>query len=275
MKVFKKPMTLVWIMIFIMFFSACKPGAQESDLEISQAQHTEIAQLSTQVADLERINQSQWEAISHLATEMPFALGVITPIPSGVTITPTAYVLDNQKPDPTSTPLATPAIDIEYPSITRTGIDEIDKVIDTILSADVEARIALVHFTTSACTTADGLGGPPKCEVSEPDGTLIEAFPVLSSEGSHVRPAQIEEVMDFAVGGLLAVYQVPDDAFQSDSWPAGEYGLVFSSDDGSYPHMLILLVENGQIVRLDSVMGRSPFDLIRERSDKFILPPLR
>ena len=77
---------------------------------------------------------------------------------------------------------------IETLSNTRTGIEDVDAIIDAILSGDIEARRALVQYTTSACTTADGLGGPPKCKPDEADGTLVKAFPVLGSEGHHVRP---------------------------------------------------------------------------------------
>jgi hypothetical protein len=43
---------------------------------------------------------------------------------------------------------------------TRTGIEELDKVVEAILSNQVDARREFVHFTEVGCTNADGLGGP-------------------------------------------------------------------------------------------------------------------
>ena len=185
---------------------------------------------------------------------MPFALELITPIPEGITITPTPY------------------IDIEYPPDTRTSIPEIDRVIDIFLGPDIEARIELVRYIQFPCTTADGLGGPPKCEGTEADGTVVTAFPVLYSEGTHVRPDEIQKVFGFTVRGLLAVYEVPESAYEADYWPAGEYGVVFTSEDGT-AHTVTLHLTNGEIVRLEFSPVWPPFDQIWDRSDTFILPP--
>ncbi len=92
-----------------------------------------------------------------------------------------------------------------------------DAIIDAILNGDIQTRRALVHYTTSACTTADGLGGPPKCEPDEADGTLVQTFPILGSEGHPIRPEAIEEALGFAVDGLYAVYYVPEDAYETES----------------------------------------------------------
>ncbi len=170
-------------------------------------------------------------------------------------------------------PTPTPWIDIEYPPDTRTGIEEIDLVIDAIMSQDIDAKIELVHFFTSACTTMDGLGGPPKCEPNEQDGTIVEAFPVAYSEGVQIRPEQIRAVFDFTIRGLFAIYRVPDDAYEKEYWPVGEYALVFTSEDGGHSHTITIHVINGKIVRLEFDMVWPPFDQIWIRSDTFILPP--
>jgi hypothetical protein len=157
----------------------------------------------------------------------------------------------------------------------RTGIDEIDKVIDVILGNDIYARLDMVRLTTTACTIADGLGGPPKCEPGELNGTIVDVFPVSNGEGHHVRWDKVQPVFDFTVRGLSAVYVVPEDVYRADYWPAGEYGIVFTSEDDGYPHTIILLVEDGQIVRLEFIPIWPPFDLIRQKSDEFILSPIR
>lgn len=69
-------------------------NVSERDLEETlSAQSTLLANLSTQAAGLEKSIQSQGDAISYLATQMPIALGRITPIPPGVTLVPTPYAV--------------------------------------------------------------------------------------------------------------------------------------------------------------------------------------
>ena len=274
-----KRMIVVNFIVLFAFLSACNGTVQDlGELGLEEtlsAQNARLAHISTQIADQEKINQRQWEAISYNLTRMPYALGVVTPMPPGVTITPTPYIPKDQAPDRTTTPTPSPAVDIEYPPYWHTGIGEIDTVIDAVMGEDVNARIELVRYTSAACTTGDGLGGPPQCRSDEEDGKIVETFPVLYSEGTHVRPEEIEEVMDFRVRGLLAVYHVPDDAYEADYWPAGDYGIVFTSEEGDFPHVVVMLIENGQIVRLDFLLAWPPFEQIWARSDEFVLPPMR
>jgi hypothetical protein len=242
------------ILLLVIFTSVCSSELNELASTI-ESQNTQIAKLSTQAAKQDETNWSQWETISYLSTQMPFALGVITPIPAGITITPTAY------------------LDIEYPPNTRTGVPEIDRVIDAISRQDVDARVELIRYIQFPCTTRDGLGGPPKCEEGEADGTIVTAFPVLYSVGTHTRPEDIWRVLNFTVRGLFAVYQVLEVGYEQDYWPVGDDAIVFTSEDGGYPHTVTLHVTNGEIVRLDYGMSWPPFDQIWERSDTFILPP--
>jgi len=87
----------IWTLAFIMILAgiACRFTASElkepAYQETIAVQGTRIANLSTQVAKQEKDNQSQWGIISHLATQMPYALDLITPIPGDVTITPTPF----------------------------------------------------------------------------------------------------------------------------------------------------------------------------------------
>ena len=170
-------------------------------------------------------------------------------------------------------PTPTLWIDIEYPPDTRTGNPEIDRVIDVFLTSNLEDRVELAHLVQSPCTTVDGLGGPPKCNEGEADGTLVTVFPVLFTEGTHVRPDDLQRVFDFSVRGLFAVYTVPESAFQAEYWPIGEYAIVFTSEDGGHSHIITLHVFAGEIVRLESSMDWPPFEHVWSRSDTFILPP--
>ena len=85
----------------ITLLSACASSPdsyQDADLEETiSAQSTRIAHLSTEVAQQEQTNGSQWDAISYLSTQMPFALELITPIPPGTTLKPTPYSPPDQE----------------------------------------------------------------------------------------------------------------------------------------------------------------------------------
>ena len=280
----KKLLLLLILLISGLFtiftIPACTSSMEADDyllLETISAQSTRISHLSTQVARQELTNISQWESVGRLYTQMPYALGIITPLPHSITITPTPtpYPPGNQKPDSNETPTPTASLDIEYPPDMRTGIGRIDVVIDAILSEDINAKLDLVRFSTTACTFGDGLGGPQSCIGEEKDGTMVDVFPVSSGEGFFYRHDRIREIFNFSVHGLFAVYRVPEDVFQADYWPSGEYGLVFTSEDGGKPHIIIVLTENGQIVRLGFYYNWPPFEIVNEMSDEFILDPMR
>ena len=274
------PPKKLWKVLFILLFTgvvipACTLStANETALvETLSVQSTWIANLSTQVVGQEQANQSQWEAIGSLYTQMPYALGVITPTPPGQMNqpTPTPYV----PIDSSTMQTPTPYLDIEYPPETRTGIEEIDHVIDTILKGDENTRLDLVRYTTTACEMGSDLGGPPNCTGEETSGSLIEVFPVDYEGELYYRPRQIQGIFGFAVRGLLAVYKVPEEAFQADYWPAGEYGVVFTSEEGGEPHIIVVLIEDGKIVRLEIEYTWPPFTTVRDRSNEFLLTPIR
>lgn len=86
---------LMTVILALLVSVSCRLTTSNVDIpdyrETIAVQSTRIANLSTQVAGQEDVNQSQWELISHLATQMPYALDLITPVPGDVTITPTPF----------------------------------------------------------------------------------------------------------------------------------------------------------------------------------------
>jgi len=164
-----------------------------------------------------------------------------------------------------------------YTPDTRTGVHIVDAIIEAVLADDLDAERALVHYTTTACTTESGLGGPPKCRADETEGTLVEAFPVLGVEGRHVRREEIDGVFLSGSKALYAVFRVPAEAFDADYWPAGEYGVVFVHDDPHRPYLAAttFLADAGGIVRV--VYSQSPTSSLRMdyglEVEEFILPP--
>jgi hypothetical protein len=175
---------------------------------------------------------------------------------------------------PTGTPA--PVDQMAYPPDTRTGIATVDDVIDAVHMDDRHALIDLVHYTVTACTNADGLGGPPKCGEGQVEGTPVEVFPVMGpGEGSYTDRQMIDQVFPEEPLSLFAVFQVADSAYREEYWPAGSYGVILRIDGEPVP-ALTLRIDDGGIVRLDHSFGE-PFwlspSLLEREVEAFILPP--
>ncbi len=188
---------------------------------------------------------------------------------------PTEMVTESADELPKDVPLAKTELPPEdillHPPATRTGLESLDKVLEGILSNRVEDRKALVNYTEVGCTTADGLGGPPRCLPGEAEGTLLEVLPILGSEGHHARRDSIDQALSFQVEGLYAIYLIPEDAWQDESYPTGEYGVVVVLADNPFP--MTVHVKEGGIIRLDYHLGKTPDQVIEGREGELILPP--
>ena len=130
-----------------------------------------------------------------------------------------------------------------------------------------------IQFITTPCTTADGLGGPPKCEPGMADGTPVKVFPLSDGEGTFATPENIDQVFTFWVKRLYAVYKVPSDAYQQPYWPAGEYGLVFERDLNDFPFPVTVFVEDGKIVRVANHFNSVEEQLQSIPVENVIIPP--
>ena len=187
---------------------------------------------------------------------------------------PSNTAAPSETPIPTSTiapsPSALPEIIPQAPDA-RTEIETVDAVIDAILSADVESSIEWVHFSTLGCTTASGLGGPPPCREGEPDGSLVDAFPTVGSEGSHLRVDQIANLFPLDVQGLYAVYLTPQEAQRDLNFPIGEYGVIFIGSE-VVPSITVYVDEQG-MVRIDFHLGQNAAQALSASGGEVILNP--
>lgn len=186
----------------------------------------------------------------------------VTTAPATSTPSPSARPSASATPPPAptiaraSTPVAIPAV---QPPGARTGLSEVDAIIQAYLGRDVSARRSLVRFLTAPCTTAQGMGGPPKCATGEAEGTKVTVFPFLGSEGEYVRQDGIDRVIQFEVEGLWAVYRPFPSSYADPYWPSGVYVLVFVCKEdlpvarGSRQQAEVY-VEGGAVVRI----ARSP-----------------
>jgi hypothetical protein len=180
-----------------------------------------------------------------------------TALPTTVVLTPTGTVASEKK-------------ETGYPSDTRTGIAHLDAIVDAVLANDPDRVRDLIHYTPVGCTTAEGLGGPPKCRSGEAQGTPVEVVPVLGPEGFALRrddPSVGISAGDYRL--MAAVSNVKESMRSEDWWLPAKYALVFGSEDS--PSAVILLADEAGIVRIIHVESLDRvWQLV---SGDFILPP--
>jgi hypothetical protein len=121
---------------------------------------------------------------------------------------------------------------------------------------------SLVEYVSTACTTADGLGGPPKCSPGETEGTMVEVFPILATEGHFVRPEEIDPALEIVAKGLYAVYRPLPTPDLVDWWPSGEYALLFDREFNDIPNPVTAIVRDGKLVRLVFSIGMTPAQIL-------------
>ena len=171
----------------------------------------------------------------------------------------------------------TPIPPTQIPGAAITSISQIDAVIHAVLSNDLDERLALVRFANAGCTTAEGLGGPPKCEEGQAEGTAVEFLPLGGpGEGSSVPAAEAASVLEFEAEALYAAYVVAEDLPDDPTYPHGTYVLIFStSGTESDSESIVLRVDDeGYIVRLDRLVGM-PLDFYfqQKAADLLDSPP--
>jgi hypothetical protein len=173
-----------------------------------------------------------------------------SPLPTFTPLAP-GEVLPTTTLPPSGEPRPTAAVRV-HPLATRTGLAEVDRIIDVVLMEDREVLAGLIRTEITPCTTREGLGGPPKCAAGEREGTPVEVFPVGGPEGSFVRAAEIERVLPGQISGLVAVYKEHPGPNQESYWPQGDYALVFLAPDNT---LLIVRTDARRIVRIDHMLG--------------------
>ena len=150
-------------------------------------------------------------------------------------------------------------------------MDELDQIIEYVLEGDQIGLQGLLQFVPTACTFQDGLGGPPKCEEGEAEGTLVEVLPFLGPEGHFLRKENLTSWEGIDASDLYAIYSVSDSAYAELIYPRGEYAIAFINQD----RILIttLQISDGRIVRVDSTLGNPP--VIRQNDvDTYLVLPM-
>ncbi len=146
---------------------------------------------------------------------------------------------------------------VERDSTGRTGVPEVDAVVQAVLSGDQEALRGFVRYAPVACSTKSEIGVEP-CRPGEPDGTVVDALRAAQCEGHYIRPDGIDQALGYLLAGkpkLHGVYQG-----SPSTWLPGDYTAVFSVE-GPEPGQVLgmaLLIDDGEIVSIDFGCGTSP-----------------
>jgi len=170
------------------------------------------------------------------------------------------------------TSVASPQPEISYQEqVNHTGIADLDRIIDVVLAGNPKDEIQLLKFSTLGCTHADGLGGPPKCREGEEENTNVEVFPFLGPEGHHMRREESSNWSGIQATDVYAVYRVSSQVYSDPAYPAGEYAIVFLTENEQL--YLTVQVSDGKIVRIDNNFG-NPADIDLEQvASEIILAP--
>lgn len=201
-------------------------------------------------------------------------LGVTTTVQPSPTATATATFTPSPTTEPTATPSATPS-PTSTPRVTmhdagtRTGLEDVDRIIDVTLAGDIDRLRDALTFITVGCTHEQGLGGPPKCRDGEREGCNVDVFPFFGPEGHFLRKDKRDTWSGVDVAGLYAVYRVSEAVFSDTYYPAGEVGIIFVGGRGEH---IALHVTDGGVVRIDFV-GESPLGKLEREAREIVLPP--
>ncbi|MGB3716682.1 MAG: hypothetical protein WA996_19860 [Candidatus Promineifilaceae bacterium] len=218
--------------------------------------------------------QPTWTQTEEVATPTRLAMATPTETP---TETPTRIATAEPTQPPTATATIVPDPPAQVPRNIKTGLPEVDFVIDTVLSNDLEARQALVQFVTASCTRADGLGATPTCESGQAEGTLVDFFPLGGpGEGHSVPASEVGRVLEFEAESLYAAYVVSEDLPDRPEFPHGTYALFFTtvpSGESNNVSVILRVDDEGYIVRLDGVGIPLDFYFQQKAADLIEPPP--
>lgn len=175
-------------------------------------------------------------------------------------------------PAPAETTKPSPPFEF-YPADTRTGIKEVDRIIEAVAKKESETLASLMKFTDVQCTTqTTGMPGEPPCPDGTPDRTPVSVFGsgscnvVFVTSPTHWRN-HYEKWVE-SQWQLVAAYNA--DAKRSMFRSA--YAVAFADSTGKL--WTIYVDSNGSIVQEN--LGCGEWDLLIDvEKTSFVLAPKR
>lgn len=154
----------------------------------------------------------------------------------------------------------------------QTGIPAVDKAMTAVRDRDVSALATQVDWRSIACTTVQGLGGPPKCRPGEASGTVVEVVFSSSCDGTYLRRDEVTSLAGRFLEGnsrLAGVYRHNGLIF-----PSSQYVLVYSADTTAGNQARALFVSDTGIVGFTFACGANVKQFLESNSltDAILLP---
>jgi hypothetical protein len=136
-----------------------------------------------------------------------------------------------------------------YPPETRTGIVQIDRVLDVVTKRDTDALAGQTIMTPVPCAQPGGMTGKPPCG-DKPDGTPIEVFPADRCEPLNLYSReQVQTIFRSLFSRSLFVYAIYEPVLSvGDRQAAYAITLATSLDDAQAK--TIFLDRNGVIIEV-------------------------
>lgn len=173
----------------------------------------------------------------------------------------------NNTPSTTPAPSAAPT-DAGAAPPSRTGVQDIDAIIEAVLTRDTEALASMVRLRPLACVgpTPSSLGAL-FCEDAETEGTVIDVLPVAQCESHYTRRDELDRVLLFESSiDLYSVHKLDD-----------QYAAVFTQqpDAGGPLFGVMVGIDRGLINYIDYGCGQTAAQLVENvaEEDFLISPP--
>lgn len=170
--------------------------------------------------------------------------------------------------DGNNTSSTTPApTEAEATPPSRTGVQDIDAIIEAVLTRDAEALRSLVRLRPLACIgpTPSSLGAL-FCENAETEGTIIDVLPVAQCESHYTRHEELDQVLLFeSTIDLYAVHKAGD-----------QYSAVFTQQpDAEGPLFGVTVgIDRGLINYIDYGCGQTAEQLVANVAEEdFLIAP--
>lgn len=155
------------------------------------------------------------------------------------------------------------------PASRRSGIASVDALVDALQAGDEAAISAMIEYGKVPCSTATGVGVPPRCPDGVAPGTPVDALE-RGCEGSYFVPpsAPARLVTQLGKSGLYAVVERSP---PSETKPV-VYAITFIESEWSAN---TLLLTEGRIVRFETFCPApaNPLWQLRGQPDFLLLPP--
>lgn len=165
--------------------------------------------------------------------------------------------------------------DKETNILERTGIAELDVIIDGFMLHDTKTLLPHLRYSVLLCGVEPGMGGAPLCRPDQETGTPVDVMPFSGCELGYYRPHEFERILAEVVqDDLYAVYRAtPDVRFP------GEYVIVLSKesvDPETEPPVIAIevSVDEGRIVGVNATCFLTPEELVEQHglSERLLLP---